>query len=169
MSDKPKKHLSPRLHPHRLDDGYYQLPWQPVFFTLGTAHERHFLTDDGIPEIIVHALDWNAEPRDTQVIAYCIMSNHLHVIACNGREDEDIRDYAKGIKLTTYRLFREAGIEPPYWQRGYWDEHAWAAADLKAYVDYVMNNPCDAGLCERPEDWPHSEYRGFNPPGVAWG
>ena len=117
----------------------------------------------GIPELVVEALDWNAEPRGTQIIAYCIMPDHLHLIVCNEREGEDLRAYVKGVKLTTWRRFREAGLEPPFWQRSYWDKHARACDDLNAQVEYVLMNPCRAGLCERPEEWPYSEYRGFHP------
>ena len=164
MERPPTKHLSPRLHPRRLDDGAYRRLWAPVFFTLTTARKRAFLVSSGTPALVVEALDWNADPRGTHVIAYCVMPDHVHVIACNGREGEDLRHFAKGVKLTSSRLFREAFIEPPFWQRRYWDKHARACDDLGAQIEYVLMNPCRAGLCERPEDWPYSEHRGL-PPG----
>ena len=111
--------------------------------------------------MVVKALNRNAEARETCIIAYCIMPDHLHIVACNGREGEDIRDFVKGLKLTTSRLFREAGVEPLYWQRSYWDKHARRCGDLAAQVEYVLMNPVTKGLCADPEDWPYSEFRGW--------
>lgn len=159
--EQDREHLSPRRHPHRLDDEAYRCVGVPIFFTLNTARKRAILTCPHVPGIIVHALDWNAEPRGTCIICYCIMPDHVHLIAANGREGQDIRDFAKAVKLTTWRLFRKQGLALPFWQRSYWDEHARACDDLDAQVAYVLNNPVEAGLCERPEDWPYAEYRGF--------
>ncbi len=105
-----KHHLSPRRHPQRLDDEAYRRKGVPVFFTLVAAKGRPFLLSGGVPELLVESIDWNAEPRGTCIICYCTMPDHVHLIARNGREDEDIRDFAKGVKLTIWRLFREAGL-----------------------------------------------------------
>jgi len=156
-----RDHLSPRLDPHRLNDEAYCRLGAPVFFTLSTAARRPFLTDPPAPYIIAHALDWNTGTRGTCLICYCIMPDHLHFIACNGREGEDIREYVRGVKLTTGRLFREAAVQPPFWERSYWDHHAGACQDLNEQVGYVLQNPVRAGLCRRVEDWPYSGWRGF--------
>jgi len=133
----------------------------PVFFTLVTVKGRPFLLDPGVPELVVEAIDWNAVPRGTCVICYCVMPDHVHVIACNTRKGEDIRDFAAGTKKRCWFLFRDMGLEPPFWQRSYWDEHARACDCLADQVAYVLDNPVKAGLCRRAEDWPYSEHRGF--------
>ena len=156
-----KTHLSPRLTPHRLSDADYQRVGVPVFFTLCTADRREFLLTLGVPELIVESLEWNAAPRGTCVICYCIMPNHVHLIACNTRDGEDIRDYEAAVKKRCWFLFREAGVEPPYWQRSYWDEHAESSLSFDEQVEYVLANPRRKGLCHKDEDWPYLDYRGF--------
>ncbi len=163
-NDGGSQHLSPRRHPHRLDDDAYLRQGVPVFFTICTAHRREFLLEPGVPEMLVEAMDWNAKPRGTCIVCYCIMPDHVHLIACNTREGEDLRDFVAAVKKRAWRLFRDAGLEPPFWERSYWDRHARACVALEAQVEYVLNNPCKAGLCRRPEEWPYQEYRGFHIP-----
>ncbi len=155
-------HLSPRLRPHKLDDEAYRRQDAPVFFTICATQGREFLLDPGVPALFVEAMDWCAEPRGTCVICYCVMPDHVHLIACNTREGEDLRDFVAAVKKRAWRLFRDAGLTPPFWQRNYWDRHARACVALATQVEYVMMNPCEAGLCQRPEDWPYSEYRGVH-------
>jgi len=159
-----KHHLSPRLHPHRLDDEAYRRVGSPVFVTLATAHRRSFLTTPGVPDRFVEAMDWCAAPRGTCVVCYCVMPDHVHLIACSSREDEDLCSFLTAVKKRSWFLFRDAGVEPPYWERSYWDRHARACEDLNDQVAYVLNQPVRAGLCTRAEDWPYSESRGFYVP-----
>lgn len=47
------------------------------------------------------------------------------------------------------------------WQRDFWDRHTRNDLDLQRCVRYIMWNAVEEGLCERPQDWPHAEFRAW--------
>ncbi len=93
-----------------------------------------------------------------EVWAYCLMPNHVHVIALPHEADalrgglaESHRRYARRVN------FRE-GWRGHLWQERFGsfvldEAHLWAA------VRYVERNPVRAGLVERAEEWPWSSAR----------
>ncbi|WP_308915963.1 hypothetical protein [Jannaschia sp. LMIT008] len=42
------------------------------------------------------------------------------------------------------------------WQPRFWEHHIRDEADLRAHVRYCWINPVKHGLCDVPEDRPHS-------------
>ena len=53
----------------------------------------------------------------------------------------------------------------PQWQRGYWDRYIRNEAHYRDAVRYIVNNPLEAGLVGRVEDWPY--YAGSVWPGAS--
>jgi putative transposase len=89
---------------------------------------------------------------DTRVLAYCLMPNHVHLIAVPSADD--------GLS----RLFREAHVrytrminKRENWRGHLWQErfHSFVMDEqhLLAAVRYVELNPVRAGLCSHPEEW----------------
>jgi len=126
-----------------------------------TAKRRCFLTRPEIARLIVDAIGQNAQVYRAYVFVYCIMPDHLHVLAAVAEAGGNTRRFAEGVKRTTGHALREAGVAPPIWQRGYWDRHSRTFEDLGTQIEYVLANPVRAGLCEKPEDWPYSEFFGY--------
>jgi putative transposase len=85
-------------------------------------------------------------------VGYCLMSNHVHLIAVPGRADSlptVLRD-AHG-RYATYLNGRQGG-SGHVWQGRYFScpldaEHLWAA------LRYVARNPVRAGMAERAEEY----------------
>jgi len=150
-----------RRHPHRFAPDAYWMLWQAVRFTVCTKDRRPELTRRGIPEVLVEALDHNATNNGCEIIAYCIMPDHLHVMACVAQQGGDLIALIDGFKKRTGRALRQMGASFPVWQRNYWDRHARSDRDLAEAIEYILMNPVRKGLCLRPEDWPHSEFRGY--------
>jgi putative transposase len=92
-----------------------------------------------------------------ECIGTCIMKTHVHLIL--GVEDGVLADgmqqlsfaYAVGFNARHRRRGRIFGA--PYGLRRIADD-----ADLLGVYRYVMLNPVEAGLVERPEQWPWSSY-----------
>ena len=159
MKDRESRH--PRRHPHRLPREAYQQVNQPVFFSMCTGRRRPFLTVPPNAELVVQAVDPNARINKSFVIAYCIMPDHLHLLACVTEEGGDVLSFVEGLKKTTGHSLRRSGVSPPIWQRSLWDRHARKRHDLSRQIAYVLANPVRWGLCEQPEEWPYSEFRGY--------
>ncbi len=130
-----------------------------------------------------HALDscqsgpqWLAEPaiaeqmaeallyRDKSVynlIAYSIMSNHVHLVCTPLMRTVDeyyalsqIMQSLKGnTALRANKILQRSGA---FWQHESYDHVIRDADELERVVAYVLNNPVKAGLVLRWQDWPWS-------------
>jgi len=111
-------------------------------------------------EAIPGLLDRNATANGCAVITYCILPDHLHVLACVAQPHGDVRAFFEGFKCGAANLALGLGI-PVLWQRNYWDRHTRDSDDLWERIRYILDNPVRRGLCERAEDWPYAELRGL--------
>ena len=93
-----------------------------------------------------------AEKRGLSIWAYCLMTNHIHLVAVPAREEslgEALRD-----AHTVYAMYfnSRAALSGHVWQGRFFscpldERHLWAA------VRYVERNPVRAGLVARAEDY----------------
>jgi len=123
------------------------------------------------------------QQRAYRLVAYAIMPNHAHIVLqpretflaaphspgstadpesdhIPERMDEqpDIRsplvDYLRELKTTTARAATELpGDLGLNWHDASFDYWVRSAAELKAIVEYVADNPVSAGLVRSPEQW----------------
>lgn len=123
----------------------------------GTRRMDTFLCDEDY-ETYIDLMAGACKRMDTEVWAYCLMRNHVHLIMVPQQEDglraaigEAHRRYTRLIN------FREK------WRGHLWQErfHSFPMDEryLLAAVRYVERNPVAAKLCEKPEDWPWSSAR----------
>ena len=93
------------------------------------------------------------------ILAYCLMPNHIHAIAVPGNE----KGLARLFGATHHRYARYINNRHG-WKGHLWQErfHSFVMDEnhLLAAVRYVELNPVRAGLCGRAEDWPWSSARG---------
>jgi putative transposase len=89
------------------------------------------------------------------VQAYCLMPNHVHLIAVP-READSLALALKPVHLRyAQEINKRLGVSGVLWQGRFYscpmdDHHFWAA------VRYVERNPVRAGLVDRAEDYPWS-------------
>jgi type I restriction enzyme R subunit/putative DNA methylase len=96
-----------------------------------------------------------------RLIAWCIMPNHVHILM---ETFAPIARIVQGWKSVTARwaLARneELGLGIPdskrLWMRDYWDRYIRNDGHFENVLLYIHQNPVNAGLCERAEDWPWS-------------
>lgn len=120
----------------------------------GNRRQRTFFVDDDYRHYI-ELLATYAKACGTNVLAYCLMPNHVHLVLVPRQEDglrallgEAHRRYMRHVN------FREG------WRGHLWQErfHSFVMDEryLLATVRYVERNPVEARLCRRPEEWPWS-------------
>jgi putative transposase len=99
-----------------------------------------------------------ADKFHLRILAYCMMDNHIHLVAV----PENADSLAKTIGNTHRRYSRWINVSRSMsghlWENRYFstpldERHAMAA------VKYVELNPVRAGLVSRAEDWPWSSAR----------
>jgi REP-associated tyrosine transposase len=119
---------------------------QKTFFCIGDY--RYYL------ELMAEA----CRASDTEVWAYCLMPNHVHLIMVPAAEDGLRASLGEAHRrYTRYINFREG------WRGHLWQErfHSFPMDEeyLLAAVRYVELNPVKAKLCRMPQDWQWSSTR----------
>lgn len=116
---------------------------QKVFFSAADRHLYFRLVRENLAETGV------------RVLAYCLMTNHVHLVVVPDREDSLAvlmrRVHGRYSQFINVRRGRSGHL----WQARYYscplsEVHLWMA------VKYVEENPCRAGLVSRPELYRYS-------------
>jgi putative transposase len=151
----------------QFEGGYY-------FFTVVTHRRRPFLTGAHARACLRAAWEETRRCSDFEVVALCLLPDHLHCVWKLPEGDCDFSLRWSRIKASFTRRYlctggaeygqspsrnrkRERGI----WQRRFWEHQIRDEKDLQRHVDYVHYNPVKHGLVERVEDWPWSTYHGY--------
>jgi len=119
---------------------------------LGSCALRHY----SLAEILRQSLSFYDGAR-YQLLSWCIMPNHVHVVL---EPTYSLPRIVQGWKSYSARwaVMNGEAIGGPlptgrFWMRGYWDRYIRDQQHLDAALHYVHQNPVKAGLCQRPEDW----------------
>lgn len=130
--------------------------------------------------IIVDSLKYCSSHKDLEIYAWCIMTNHIHlIIGTHGNNMEDIlRDHKKH---TSSQLTAAITSNPSESRKEWileqfsnaaktnshntkyqvWQQHnkpivLYSEKIIYQYLDYIHNNPVKAGFVSQPEHWLYS-------------
>jgi len=94
----------------------------------------------------------------TEVWAYCLMPNHVHLILVPSHGDGLRAALGEAHRRYTRRINRREDWRGHLWQERF---HSFPMDEphLAAAARYVERNPVRAGLAKRPEDWAWSSAR----------
>lgn len=97
-------------------------------------------------------------PRKVQLIAYCIMQTHIHLllrqIVFNG-----ISTYMNCVLNSYTRFFNtKYNRKGPLWESRFQDRHIATSEDVLHLTRYIHLNPVTASLATKPGDWRYSSY-----------
>lgn len=100
-------------------------------------------------------LDWLREYCDearVQILAYCLMTNHVHVVAVPERDDSLEQVFRPLHTRHAMRLNRRRGSKGHVWQGRYFsstldEAYLWAA------IRYVERNPVRAGMVKSAQEY----------------
>ncbi|MCK4628566.1 MAG: transposase, partial [Sedimentisphaerales bacterium] len=147
--------------------GYY-------FFTLVTHQRKHFLTDNLARACLRHAWQVVRKRRPFDLVALCLLPNHLHCIWRLPDEDADFSRRWNSIKaIFTREYLRQGGQEgmrnpsrkrageAAIWQRRFWEHQIRDENDLQRHVDYIHYNPVKHHLTSSPFEWQHSSLHEY--------
>ena len=155
------------------------------FMTLTTVGWVDVFTRSNHRNSIVDALNYCCQQKGLELFAWCLMSNHLHLIgrARDGHTlPEVIRDFKKHtakqiidqimrepesrrewmLKIFSEeaeRLKRISGYK--FWQDGFQPKELYGNHFIAQKVKYVHSNPVNDGFVEYPEDWVYSSAANY--------
>jgi putative transposase len=115
--------------------------------------------DDDDRRFYLWTLRQYADRHGVEVWGYCLMENHLHVLAVPGGVDSLARCFAGTNLVYTQRVNRKQARGGRLWQNRFFscpvdkDEYLWPV------LRYIDRNPVRAGLVRRPWDYDWSSAR----------
>jgi putative transposase len=143
-----------RRRPPRLSPGLYR-GQQRYFLTICCHQRRRLLTVATVQSLVVSQLRRTSNSYGFAVFVYCLMPDHLHVVAEGLDDDSDFLAFVKAFKQqTSFAWKRSAGT--PLWQESFYDHVLRDAERTQHVVRYVLENPVRAGIVCAPEAYEHS-------------
>lgn len=144
------------------------------FFTVVTHNPTELFRAELGRRCLRNAVKRTRAQRPFEIIAFCLLFEHLH---CIWRLPQGDADYSKrwssikGQFSREYRYLtgqrnqvspsRARKGEVSIWQRRFWEHQIRDENDLQRHVDYIHYNPVKHGLVVHVEDWPWSTYHWF--------
>ncbi len=121
-----------------------------------------WLRDPAIAKLVADNMHHFAGKR-YELVTYCIMPNHVHVVLAPLRKADDtyfplaqIMHTMKG--YTAGQANRHLGRTGAFWLHESYDHCVRSEAELERIIAYVVNNPVKAGLAPEWQAWPWTYY-----------
>ena len=135
--------------------------------------------------VIINALKHCQKERNLEIYAYCLMSNHLHML-CKASGEETLAEVMRDFKKFTSKKIVQTMIEYPesrrewmlsyfkkacahlkrkqqfkVWQDGYHAEHIFSNKFIRQKVNYIHWNPVKDKIVSEPENYFFSSARNY--------
>jgi REP element-mobilizing transposase RayT len=112
-----------------------------------------WLRNAEVAEVVLDAIHYR-DGREYELLAYCIMPNHVHLVMTLERNSVSLYRVLQSLKRFTAReankiLFR-AGA---FWQHESYDHVVRDGKELVRVIAYVLGNPEKAGLVDQWKSW----------------
>ena len=136
-------------------------------------------------ELVIDSLKYCQEKKGLEIYGWCMMSNHVHLIisAKENNVSEVLGDFKKytskkiikaikehpgeSRREWMLRIFKEAGEQNSrndsyqFWIQDNQPKVIYTEAFAAQKLEYIHNNPVDAGIVEKPEEYIYSSARNY--------
>jgi REP element-mobilizing transposase RayT len=132
------------------------------------------LTRSEYKDIVIETLGFCQKNKGLEIFAWCIMTNHVHLII-RAKEGFLLQDIMRDFKKFTSRAIIKAIADNPvesrkewllskfktkdgyvFWQAGNHPIELWSNAVIDQKLNYIHQNPVEEGLVFRAEDYRYS-------------
>ena len=136
-------------------------------------------------DIVIESLQHCQQEKGLVIYGWCIMSNHAHLII--SAKENNVSDVLGGFKKFTskqitkaiiehpgesrkewmLRIFKEAGdknsrnVNYQFWQQDNQPKIIYTPEFAAQKLEYIHNNPVEAGLVEKAEEYIYSSARDY--------
>jgi REP element-mobilizing transposase RayT len=112
--------------------------------------------------MVVRTFLTSAAEFEFDVLAYCVMPDHAHLLAQGLTASAALRPFVSAIKQRSgYEFSRQTGSR--LWQKGYFERTLRDDEDLLCVARYIEANPVRAGLVRSVGLWPYVGGRLLGP------
>ena len=123
------------------------------FVTLCCHQRREIFTHPDRCRWLLDCLRDVAVSRSFNIHAYCIMPDHIHLLAQGLKPSSDFLNFVKAFKIKTSREFANQTNEQ-LWQKNFYDHIVRPNESAESVAWYIWLNPVRAGLAAHPKDYP---------------
>ncbi|GIV85694.1 MAG: hypothetical protein KatS3mg052_2701 [Candidatus Roseilinea sp.] len=125
----------------------------------------HWLADRCLANVVAREIR-ALHPTHYALLAYCIMSNHVHLLLdlhgipdpprlASGQHHTPLNHALRLLKGRTARFCNQMlGRSGPFWTPESYDHVVRDKKECERIIAYIINNPVKAGLVENAADWP---------------
>ncbi len=135
------------------------------------GHNRQtiFADEDDYRYYLDNLAEWKGKYR-CQIFAFCLMTNHVHLVVDPGEDPEALGKLMKRLAGRQTRFVnRLEGRSGTLWEGRFKSSPIETNRYLLACCRYVEMNPVAVGLCDNPADYPWSSCRSkVQPSGYEW-
>ena len=143
------------VHPYPRRCASFPYIGRATYLLTFPTHERlPRFADPRVVQIVHLQIVRAATEKAFEVIAYCFMPDHLHLVAEGLSAEADCREFIKLAKQYSGYSYSRAHNRERLWQRYSHDNIARDLAEVVRMVRYVVANPVEGGLVSKPEDYP---------------
>ena len=155
------------------------------FVSFATVYWIDVFTREKYLTILANSIDYCRNKKGMEVYAYCFMPSHIHLVFRSATKDPSglLRDFKKHTAKTIVEaimenpqesrkewllwMFEKAGKHKgnvntyQFWQHHNKPIELWTDKVIKQKIDYIHNNPVEAGLVKTAVDWKYSSARNY--------
>jgi REP element-mobilizing transposase RayT len=156
------------------------------FISFAVVDWLDVFTGNEYKQIIIDSFHYCQKEKGMEIIAWCIMTNHVHLIfrIVNGLLPQDVLgDFKRFTSKKIVRAITENTCESrrefllakfkdsaskssnvvgnQFWQHDNHPIELWSSKVTWEKINYIHNNPVEAGLVYRPEDYVYSSARDY--------
>lgn len=132
------------------------------FHTMVQGIEKNFIFDNPINmEIYLNLINKNSQKFNVDILAYCIMNNHTHIlihVACIN----DMIKFFRCVNTSYAKYFNSTNKRVGYvFRNRYKSEAIYTVKQLFNTINYIHNNPIKANICNDAKDYKYSSYNEY--------
>jgi putative transposase len=141
-----------RRKTNRLKDFEYTNPFIYSVTICSYKKSKTFVNRDTVSESLKH-LEKSAHRHNLQVLAYCFMPDHLHILVGSNNIQVSLINFIKYFKQKTgYEFKKKHHIK--LWQKSFYDHILRKEESVIDLVKYIFNNPVRKGLVTEFREYP---------------
>jgi putative transposase len=170
-----------------MSDGGYRIrnKKEVHFLTLTIVEWVDVFTRKEYRDILLKSLQFCQESKGLSIHGWCVMSNHAHLLASSKIFDLSgtLRDFKKftskkiieaiinneheSRKDWMLEIFKRAGKENSrnsdyqFWRQDNQPKECYSPAFTVQKLNYIHNNPVEAGIVDKPEEYLYSSARDY--------
>ena len=96
--------------------------------------------------------------HNIQIIAYCVMNNHTHILIKSENIDE-MSKFMKRVNVKFSRYYNKKHNRVGYVFRDrFKSQGIYSEKHMYNCIRYIYENPVKAGICKSPDEYPYSNY-----------